>query len=434
MPQEFTRKITPLTNHKTNTQLDRTVNTISILTPAKNLMVVEINISKIPITALCDTGSQATIINEKTYQKLGYPTLNPSQCTFSGIGRDRVESKGYFQNFIRIQDTALPAKIHVVNDETIPLDAIIGMDFLQHTQFTLGRNGIRIFRNVDECKNYDVLRIENFEKNRNWFENNRNLRKRKRLDHEFQLEKSRLENERLKGLTSTPEAKVAPKFEMKDGDIVLFSTLFEGEAKRVSIEKRHWISALLALTSSLLLKRFKLSTEISRQKFVRHQRNPAQSWRDFVFEITGYFEEWLGGLGVNDFEGLKNLMITDQLKRRVPGDVREQFVDNWVKSIITGDLADKLDEYESTRANVKNHSNDTRYRPTNIKFVSDDKGASLQPKDAPFLGKLNYRSSQTREQVEGLSLNVLFVKMCDIWLENARKIQERHHLAMPEVT
>ncbi|GFX62433.1 transposon Tf2-9 polyprotein [Trichonephila clavipes] len=92
MPPEFS-KITPITNHKINTQVDRTVNSISILTPPKNLMHVEITISKIPITALCDTGSQATIINEKTYQKLGYPTLSPSQCTFSGIGRDRVESK-----------------------------------------------------------------------------------------------------------------------------------------------------------------------------------------------------------------------------------------------------------------------------------------------------------------------------------------------------
>ncbi|GFU83296.1 transposon Tf2-9 polyprotein [Trichonephila clavipes] len=151
------RKITPITNHKINTQVDRTVNSISILTPPKNLMHVEITISKIPITALCDTGSQATIINEKTYQKLGYPTLSPSQCTFSGIGRDRVESKGYFKNFITIQNTALPAKIHVVNDETIPLDAILGIDFLQQTKFTFGRDGIRIFRDVDECKNDDVL-------------------------------------------------------------------------------------------------------------------------------------------------------------------------------------------------------------------------------------------------------------------------------------
>ncbi|GFV59936.1 transposon Tf2-9 polyprotein [Trichonephila clavipes] len=109
------RKITPITNHKINTQVDRTVNSISILTPPKNLMHVEITISKIPITALCDTGSQATIINEKTYQKLGYPTLSPSQY------------------------------------------AIIGIDFLQQTKFTFGRDGIRIFRDVDECKNDDVL-------------------------------------------------------------------------------------------------------------------------------------------------------------------------------------------------------------------------------------------------------------------------------------
>ncbi|GFY46234.1 retrovirus-related Pol polyprotein from transposon opus [Trichonephila inaurata madagascariensis] len=134
----------------------------------------------------------------------------------------------------------------------------------------------------------------------------------------------------------------------------------------------------------LLLKRLKLSAEIFRQKFVKHQRNPAQSWRDFVFELTSYFEEWLGGLGVNDFEGLKNLMITDQLKRRVPGDVREQFVYNWVKSILPGDLADKLDDYESVRANVRGgHSNDTEYRPTNNKFVSDNKGARHLARECP---------------------------------------------------
>ncbi|GFX05508.1 transposon Tf2-9 polyprotein [Trichonephila clavipes] len=35
--------------------------------------------------------------------------------------------------------------------------AIIGIDFLQQTKFTFGRDGIRIFRDVDECKNDDVL-------------------------------------------------------------------------------------------------------------------------------------------------------------------------------------------------------------------------------------------------------------------------------------
>ncbi|GFX71141.1 hypothetical protein TNCV_3649061 [Trichonephila clavipes] len=222
-------------------------------------------------------------------------------------------------------------------------------------------------------------------------------KERERLDREFQLEKLRLESERLKGLTSTPEAKVSiyeftkvvPKFEMKDGDIVVFLTLFERQAKESWHRKRHWVSALMPseinqlmareaeekfddydYIKDLLLKRFKLSAEIFRQKFVKHQRNTAQSWRDFVFEITSYFEEWLGGLGVNDFEGLKNLMITDQLKRRVPGDVREQFIDDWVKSIVPGDLADKLYEYESVRANVKGaHSNDTRNGIDDLQLV-----------------------------------------------------------------
>ncbi|GFX40458.1 retrovirus-related Pol polyprotein from transposon 17.6 [Trichonephila clavipes] len=65
----------------------------------------------------------------KHIKNLVTPTLSPSQCTFSGIGRDTVESK----------------------------DAIIGIDFLQQTKFTFGRDGIRIFRDVDECKNDDVL-------------------------------------------------------------------------------------------------------------------------------------------------------------------------------------------------------------------------------------------------------------------------------------
>ncbi|GFT20987.1 uncharacterized protein TNCV_3131351 [Trichonephila clavipes] len=53
-------------------------------------MHVDITISKIPITALCDTGSQATIINEKTYQKLGYPTLNPSRAAVAEWYRYRI--------------------------------------------------------------------------------------------------------------------------------------------------------------------------------------------------------------------------------------------------------------------------------------------------------------------------------------------------------
>ncbi|GFT13820.1 retrovirus-related Pol polyprotein from transposon 412 [Trichonephila clavipes] len=45
-----------------------------------------------------------------------------------------------------------------------------------------------------------------------------------------------------------------------------------------------------------------MSPETFRQKFMKHQRIPARSWRDFVFEITSYFEEWLDGMEINAVE------------------------------------------------------------------------------------------------------------------------------------
>ncbi|GFW98435.1 retrovirus-related Pol polyprotein from transposon opus [Trichonephila clavipes] len=111
-----------------------------------------------------------------------------------------------------------------------------------------------------------------------------------------------------------------------------------------------------AYIKGVLLKRFKMSPETFRQKFMKHQRIPARSWRDFVFEIMSYFEEWLDGIEVRDFKSLKDLIITDQLKKRVPGEIRKHFVDEWAKFYEPSVLADKLDGYENVRSSVKKTS------------------------------------------------------------------------------
>ncbi|GFW07119.1 retrovirus-related Pol polyprotein from transposon opus [Trichonephila clavipes] len=95
-----------------------------------------------------------------------------------------------------------------------------------------------------------------------------------------------------------------------------------------------------------------MSPETFRQKFMKHQRIPARSWRDFAFEITSYFEEWLDGMEVRDFKSLKDLIITDQLKKRVPGEIKEHFVNEWAKFYEPSVLADKLDGYENVRLSV----------------------------------------------------------------------------------
>ncbi|KAF8778352.1 hypothetical protein HNY73_015083 [Argiope bruennichi] len=136
-PKNSTNSISTA-NRNTSTPSDRTVHPISESSGqiSANPMHIPITLAKIQFTALCDTGSQATIINDKTYRSIGSPPLHPSYITFSGIGRDKIHSIGFFQDFITIEDTTLPAKIYVVSDTSIPLDVIIGMDFLQQTEFT----------------------------------------------------------------------------------------------------------------------------------------------------------------------------------------------------------------------------------------------------------------------------------------------------------
>ncbi|GBN23969.1 hypothetical protein AVEN_41689-1, partial [Araneus ventricosus] len=137
----------------------RTVNQISAQNFPQNLMHVDITLSGIQLTALCDTSSQATIINEKTYLRIGSPPLYPSQITFSGIGRNTVQSIGFFQDSITIQNLTLPAKIHVLSDGTLPLDVLIGIDFLQQTQFTFDKDGIRFCSNNDEYFLFHVANV-----------------------------------------------------------------------------------------------------------------------------------------------------------------------------------------------------------------------------------------------------------------------------------
>ncbi|GBM73734.1 hypothetical protein AVEN_536-1 [Araneus ventricosus] len=113
-------------------------------------MYAHITLSGIQSTALCDTGSQDAIINEKTYLRIGSPPLYPSQITSSGSGRNMLQSIGFFQDSNTIQNHTLPVKTHVLSTDTLSLDVLIGIDFLQQTQFTFDKDGIRFCSNNDE--------------------------------------------------------------------------------------------------------------------------------------------------------------------------------------------------------------------------------------------------------------------------------------------
>ena len=199
-----------------------------------------------------------------------------------------------------------------------------------------------------------------------------------------------------------------PKFDVKGCDIVHYLSLFEKQARRFKIEEKNWVSSLLSLMPSdiveliariseeefenysyvkdILLKKFRLSAEGFRQKFVQHQRNPDKTWKDFVYEVTNYFQGWLDGLDIKDFNGLKDLIITDQVKKRVPYEIRDHFMDSWTQIIKPSDLANKMDEYESIRRaykkqNTPNPRHGSNEHPKNLTRTGpqDDKRLDVKP-------------------------------------------------------
>ncbi|GFX25118.1 CCHC-type domain-containing protein [Trichonephila clavipes] len=198
---------------------------------------------------------------------------------------------------------------------------------------------------------------------------------------DFELQKKRIElkegNEaevKGPGQIKIDLHKLIPKFDSKFDDISLFLISYEHQAKILNLPKICWVTHLISILPSeivgliarepekdaadyefvkkLLLQRFKLSPEKFRQLFVKHQKNPDGTWKDFYYEIRNFCEEWLNGLDIQTFEDLKDLLITDQMKK-VPSEVREHFLDDWAKIKTPRVLVEKLDEYEDVHGKTK---------------------------------------------------------------------------------
>ncbi|UYV65964.1 hypothetical protein LAZ67_3006014 [Cordylochernes scorpioides] len=199
---------------------------------------------------------------------------------------------------------------------------------------------------------------------------------------EFELEKLRIQtmhgnSDPSRGTSNNAHCeirKLMPKYESKDSDLSFYLILFERQAKRLGLDEDQWAFSLLGLlpyemtqliareteeqsgdyrfVKRLLLKRYKLSPEQFRQKFEKHDKSQEGSWRDFASELRGFFNEWIEGMNVEDFDALKDLSVTNQLKKKVPNVLRNHLNDDWTKINNPDVLADKLDEYENVRAEM----------------------------------------------------------------------------------
>ncbi|GFW02026.1 hypothetical protein TNCV_1149061 [Trichonephila clavipes] len=83
-------------------------------------------------------------------------------------------------------------------------------------------------------------------------------------------------------------------------------------------------------------------------------------WADLVFELRSYLDNWLAGMKVGDFAALKELLVTEQIKKkkRAPSELVDHFLDSWDGFKEAKSLAEKLDHFEAIRRVHKNRSDE----------------------------------------------------------------------------
>ncbi|GFU35357.1 retrovirus-related Pol polyprotein from transposon 297 [Trichonephila clavipes] len=211
-------------------------------------------------------------------------------------------------------------------------------------------------------------------------------------EREFELEKMKIQLEMQK-LSQAPVTsqqlenpklelnRIIPRFNSKENEMGLYSTIFERQVKFWNIPEKTWTAYLIGSlppdiaqliaredeedahnyekVKEMLLKRFRVSRDRFRQYFSQQKKNPDSTWRDFYFELSSYFEGWIKELKITTFDQLKNLIIADQIKRKTPANIKEHFLDIWVDLNDPLELAEKLDAYDSLRPGMKNNSNQT---------------------------------------------------------------------------
>ncbi|GBM86755.1 hypothetical protein AVEN_198520-1 [Araneus ventricosus] len=66
-----------------------------------------------------------------------------------------------------------------------------------------------------------------------------------------------------------------------------------------------------------------------------------------------FFNEWVNGVKADSFEKLSDLIITDQIKRKVSQEVKDHFIDDWSELNSPDDLVEKLDDYDTLRSTCR---------------------------------------------------------------------------------
>ncbi|GFS69884.1 transposon Tf2-8 polyprotein [Trichonephila clavipes] len=127
----------------------------------------------------------------------------------------------------------------------------------------------------------------------------------------------------------------------------LFLTLFERQMKLLDLGEDLWVPYLIGALPS---------------------------------DVTSLIARWLNELKIDSFDGLKNLMIADQMKKRCSPECKEHYLDIWEERISPEMLADKLEAFDNIRRSLP--SRPRRYVKAS-EIVNDGRHVSFRKPERP---------------------------------------------------
>ncbi|MEE6520885.1 hypothetical protein FKM82_018837 [Ascaphus truei] len=210
----------------------------------------------------------------------------------------------------------------------------------------------------------------------------------------------------------------------KDGDLDTFLRGFEKTCRQHQLPRARWAAYLTPTLNeralnvvaylpehldqdyeaikAALLHRFNVTPETHRQKFRALQHEGPGGFSELVGRLTSLCKQWVGGLEVESFEGLLDLVVHEQFLTLCPPEVRKWVKDRDPKSAIeAGKLADS---YVANRNPVTVHQgNGERVSERHIKQDYEAQGPSAEERESESVRGIysktaRHRDSQPREE------------------------------------
>ncbi|XP_037944267.1 uncharacterized protein LOC119677070 [Teleopsis dalmanni] len=149
--------------NKNNSLVIETIN--DVRRNGTNRVLKDLGINGKKVRALIDTGSDVCIIRHSTCLRLGNIVLEARRKTLTGIGGKEIKTLGSFITLVDLDGIQTSLNLHVLNDDDVQYDAIIGSDILEIVDILISSDDVKFLRksqekhidfnkeNVRECEN-----------------------------------------------------------------------------------------------------------------------------------------------------------------------------------------------------------------------------------------------------------------------------------------